>query len=568
MVFTPGESPLRQYASSATDTLVGIAWPGLQPETTLDKVVLDAEVCVDSEEFIQPFFLCEPPQQVRLFIQLFCLSVAASLVVHRAGAKDFYKLLLRSQPPPDQRRGLGYTACKAYGVIPVPRLPEKMFSLVRWTLVATLVLACHTSLAPRFFLFASFGLYFLYFGQLFCESKHGGHGSLLMPSVILLLALSGGPEGSPWSLVFVKIFLGVIYLSGALSKLLVSAFMGKRWGGATMQAYVFDAMWCRPHRWAIVRGLQRELLKRWWACRALAMGGLVFELGFFPLVLLGGQVGSVVAATVALGFHIGVDLLQGLDFMPFWCPVFWAFLPDLQGLLTGRAISPDETWYATVAQGFEEEPCRWMLSAAYLVMQVIVAIRFQDLFEGKEALPFTCCPMFAVPRNMFSDELRGGVLTDSNFRDGGHIDVMYNFAPWCSDLPMSAEDLQRVPYRMLMWISTLHCDPKVERLLGKSFLGQELVVCANFEVPKELQMKLRELVRTLEECRPEDWSSPAKVEEVLNLQGQCQALFQAGRESGLECGPKVARRPLEPPKHQSVGFWIGRPVDAEKLLQT
>ena len=33
------------------------------------------------------------------------------------------------------------------------------------------------------------------------RSKHGGHGALLLPSVLLLLALSGGPLGSPWSLV-------------------------------------------------------------------------------------------------------------------------------------------------------------------------------------------------------------------------------------------------------------------------------------------------------------------------------------------------------------------------------
>merc|ERR1711924_361481 len=111
-----------------------------------------------------------------------------------------------------------------------------------------------------------------------------------------------------------------------------------------------------PHRWSIVRSLQREPLVRWWACSALAVGGLLFEFGFLPLVLLGGREGSVLAAVVAFGFHTGVNLLQGLDFMPFWCPVFWAFLPDLLGLLSGRPATPDETWHATVARGFEEEP--------------------------------------------------------------------------------------------------------------------------------------------------------------------------------------------------------------------
>ena len=48
--------------------------------------------------------------------------------------------------------------------------------------------------------------------------------------------------------------------------------------------------------------------------------------------------------------------------------------------------------------------------ATYLLLQVVVAIRFMDCWEGMECLPLTCCPMFAVPRNLFDDELRAGVL--------------------------------------------------------------------------------------------------------------------------------------------------------------
>lgn len=53
----------------------------------------------------------------------------------------------------------------------------------------------------------------------------------------------------------------------------------------------------------------------------------------------------------------------------------------------------------------------WRLcaGAAYLLLQVVVAIRFMDCWEGMECLPLTCCPMFAVPRNLFDDELRAGV---------------------------------------------------------------------------------------------------------------------------------------------------------------
>jgi hypothetical protein len=288
----------------------------------------------------------------------------------------------------------------------------------------------------------------------------------------------------------------------------------------------------------------------------------VFELGFLPLVLFGGQLGSVVAAAVALSFHWGVNLLQGLDFMPFWCPVFWAFLPDLQGLISGRPTAPDETWYATMAQGFEEEPCRWMLSAAYLLMQVIVSLRFQDL-RDMEVLPFTCCPMFSVPRNLFGDEMRGGLLTDADLRGGGHIDAMYNFWPWLSELPMSEEDMHEMPERILCWMSTKHCHPLIENRVNQEHLGKELLLCANFEVPSELRFKMQELVRTLQGSSPNDWSDPVKVAQVLDLQEQCHALFQAGRAAPAPASGKDSRfgRPLL--------SWIGVPsLATEGLLRS
>lgn len=402
-----------------------------------------------------------------------------------------------------------------------------------WMLVAALLLACHTRLAPRFFLFASFGLYFLYFGQLFCDSKHGGHGSLLMPSVLLLLALSGGPNGSPWSLVFIKIFIGVVYFAGGVSKLVVSFLFGQRWCGSTMQAYVFDAMWSRPHRFKLVRKLQVLLLTRWWACTGLALGGLVFELGFLPAVLLGGRLGAAVAAAVALGFHVGVDVLQGLDFMPFWCPVFWAFLPDLQGLLYGLESQPEEAWTAILMQGFQEEPCRWLMSAAYVGLQVLTALFFMDLGD-REVLPLTCCPMFAMPRNLFGKEVRGGLLCDFDLRHGGHIDFSYNYLPWLVELCITEKELARIPDRCVLWMSSRNCHPLLRDRFQAEFLDKELLVCANYPASAELLRRVADLVSTLEEADAGDWSNPERVTEVLSMQAECQALFADGQPQPLQ----------------------------------
>ncbi|CAJ1419595.1 unnamed protein product [Effrenium voratum] len=480
--------------------------------------------CTDSQEVLQPFFLCEPPEQVRVFITLFCISVALGLIIHHPAAVSFYRRLTRAQPPQSQRRGLGYTACKAYGIFPIVQLPESHFQMVGWLLVVSLLLACHSHLAPRFFLFASFGLYFLYFGQLYCESKHGGHGALLLPSVLLLLALSGGPLGSPWSLVFIKLFLGTIYLAGAVSKVVVSGVFGKPWLGSTMQAYILDAMWSRPHPSALVRAAQRFLLQRWYLCTSMALFGLVFEFGWLPLVIFGGKLGSVLAAAVAFSFHLGVDLLQGLDFKPFWCPVFWAFLPDVQALWYGQDVVND---WEVLAQGFEEEPCRWLMSAAYLLLQVAVSLRFLDCREGMECLPLTCCPMFAVPRNLFDKEIRGGVMTDLDLRGGGHVDFAYNFFPWLTDLPLSGKDLNQMPGRVLFWMSTLHVDDQLKRLVKPEHMDKELMICANFEVSPLLHTKLLELLHHLEQACPDDWADAAKVTSLIELQAECRRLFEA-----------------------------------------
>jgi len=416
---------------------------------------------------------------------------------------------------------MAYNACKAYGVFPVPNLSIAQFHLVGWLLLTTILLACHPGLAPRFFLFASLVLYFMYFGQLFCESKHGGHGSVLMPSVFLLLALSGGPRSTPWSLVFIKIFLGIIYFAGAVSKLAVSQVFGQTWSGSTMQAYVMDAMWTRPHRLGLVRAFQRFCVSRWYVCTFLALSGLVFELGFLPLYLFGGHLGASAAALIAYSFHLGVDVLQGLDFKPFWCPVFWVFLPDLQAVLMGI---PGEPWTAVVSQGYEEETFRWMASALYLLIQVVVSIGFFDI-RGWECLPFTCCPMFAVPRNMFGDEVRGGVMTEFDLRDGGFMDMSYNFTPWHTDMPLSEENLRQLQGRMMVWTSTVHLHPLIHHIITEDAHGKELLLASNFEMAPDFRAKITEYAQYLADCRPEDWMDSQKVFEAIILQEQCRSMF-------------------------------------------
>jgi hypothetical protein len=424
-----------------------------------------------------------------------------------------------------KNRGLGYTPCNLYGFIEIKHLTPRALWFAGVSLIVSLLLACVDNFAPRFFLFLSAGLYFTYFSQLYCESKHGGHGSLLVPSVLILLALSGGPVSLPWSLVFVKIFIGLIYLAGGISKCLCSVMFGMKWGGATMQAYLFDATWSRPHPSEMIQKLIEALMSNPWAMSFAAVTGLIFEFGFLPLIIFGGPASHVIAALVAIGFHIGVDTLMGLDFLAFWCPVFWVFLPDLMELVNPGS-EPVQNLDMLVA-GFNDEAIRMTLSSIYVGMQLVVALRFMDMREGKECLPFTCCPMFGVPRNLFLDGIKAGVSTEFSLRQSGYLDIAYNFFPWHANSALTQDDLNIMPGRVMMWIRTKRVPELVARFLEERFLGEDLLISANFKVSDELEAKLRALVTHLDSQCKDDWADAGKVRKAIELSKDCRKLFDA-----------------------------------------
>ena len=72
-----------------------------------------------------------------------------------------------------------------------------------------------------------------------------------------------------------------------------------------------------------------------------------------------------------------------------------------------------------------------------------------------------------------------------DLRGGGHVDFAYNFFPWMSDLPLRNIDMQQMPGRVLFWMSTLHCDPNLERLLKPEYLNKERSVFAAAGEPLE-----------------------------------------------------------------------------------
>ena len=242
-----------------------------------------------------------------------------------------------------QKRGLGAHPCKLYGVFQPPTLSAPQLRLTGLALIACLLGAC-TPLFPRVFCFAAFLLSLCYFPQLFAEVTCSGHSTILIPSILFLLSCAPSLDHqvrstSEWPLHLIRIYISVGYFSSGMCKLLCGARFNRFWGkGPTLQAYIFDGMWSRPAG-PVVTWLQRLLLTSPWIATLLASGSVVFETGF--ILAPTSDLACLFLGLNGLAFHLGIYLLQGLDFATFWMPALFVFLV---GIPTG------EPWQALRAR--------------------------------------------------------------------------------------------------------------------------------------------------------------------------------------------------------------------------
>ena len=193
----------------------------------------------------------------RSFQCCYCAFIAVSLGWnHLEGHRSFYRWFYSSQIQPSQRRGLGHAGERIYGFLPAPWLSPSQHDMACALLCLSLLASC-ASLAPRGCLGVAFVSWFLYYSQIFCATKAGGHGSTLIPGTLLMLVLSPSiddidagarwDEADGWALEFIKLQVAATYCGSGLCKLAGSVYFRQFWGnGTTLQAYTFDAMWSRP----------------------------------------------------------------------------------------------------------------------------------------------------------------------------------------------------------------------------------------------------------------------------------------------------------------------------------
>lgn len=192
--------------------------------------------------------------------------------------------------------------------------------------------------------------YHLYFSQLYCEAHVGAHVTVLVPPALLMLSLSPALDSNPiavhatsaFTCWMVKIILTSAYCSAGICKIGHSVRSvrngGSSWcSGSTLQAFIFEAMFLSNARTHSTFGvptpfshaLQRlHLLLPSFALSVASYGAVAFET-FAPLLLLApAHMASVPFGIFGLTFHYGIALLQNIDFLSWWGPVYAFILAD------------------------------------------------------------------------------------------------------------------------------------------------------------------------------------------------------------------------------------------------
>ena len=198
--------------------------------------------------------------QIREFQIIYCSILSIFLLWNHHAHVTFFQWFSKPTFSFGQRRGLGHHPVSPFSFIPTFKLTINQFRCVGYLLALSLFLSCFHihAIVTRICLVLSFLLYFLYFTQLWCETKAGGHGSLTIPPVLLILALSPDLSSlsttitttttvSVWPLRLIQIILCMQYCASGVCKLLASIAVKRWWcSGSVLQYYLYDAMWSRP----------------------------------------------------------------------------------------------------------------------------------------------------------------------------------------------------------------------------------------------------------------------------------------------------------------------------------
>jgi len=462
-----------------------------------------------------------PGNPVRLFQQLYCLTLAVQVARCLGAHVRFLTWFDSSGLQLARKRGLGAHPSKLYGLFSPPRLSGEQLRITGLALIFCLVASC-VPVLPRVFLVLAMLLSLCDFPQMFDETSCSGHSTILIPSLLFILSCSSSLDHevqsqSEWPLVLIRIYISSGYFSSGMCKLLCGLRFNRYWGkGPTLQMYIFDSMWSRPAG-PRVRALQRFLLTSPRLLTVLATCSVLFEVSFV-LAPTSDRM-CVLCGLNGLVFHAAIALLQGLDFVTFWSPALLAFLVG---------VPSREPWTA-IFTGLESEPTFFLPAALYTVLQVLTALTLRD-FWLEDILPFSCCPMFMLPRNPFDEWPKFWTMSEAPIngttRKPGAMEPLY-WSPVSPVFEMSLDEARKLPQRVVWFGVTQHIPAEVSRFIKPECQNKPFLLEANFEISAELKSLLTQAVALSRDGEPSHAWDAARMRRLLDVQDECVRTFYA-----------------------------------------
>jgi len=504
---------------AALSTLPMTTFPSLCAVFCTDAMSQAHELVIARLSFVVELF----PTGLMQFRALFCCWIAFSVLrFHRAQAR-FYRWFSQSGVSPAEKRGFGYFACGAFGFIPTPALTQSQFHGSCASLAVCLVCASspfnHPSVT-RAFLLGALVMYFLYFSQLFCESRAGGHSTIIIPLVLLHLICAG--EKGQWSILLLKLHIALCYFSAGFGKICTSIYFGKFWGNGKALQYLFwEAMWSRPG-WKLSQALQAFLVRRLWLNVLMANFTLLFQLSV-PLALLDIRV-SWFFFVLSFSFHAGILVSSNISFMPYWVPALLIFVfPHGATLFDG----PWESAAFALNGAWDANPVGLGCVCVYLVVQAIATFGLVDLTYG-DILPISCEPMFVLPRGLDDHWPKMHVFTSANCREAGHLEPYMHctFNPLSKVWPMDKEAMMNLPSRTLIFMTLNTIPPEVEKLVHDHVKPTPFFVWSNVAVDDKFLANLSSIADILNDAGGDTCKNASKLSRLLALQRQCTVAFQ------------------------------------------
>merc|ERR1711988_2043623 len=175
---------------------------------------------------------------------------------------------------------------------------------------------------------------------------------------------------------------------------------------------------------------------------------------------------------VAFGikFHYGICLLQNIDFVSWWAPMYMFFLVDVPG---GDAAGILQLFAGAAAASFELAPTRTVLAASYVVVHCITlaAMRW---YPSREILPLSAFPMFKNSVDLFDPACRKWHwLSDKPHETG----TLKNYCfPFCRPQTVLPEEQHQLPFKYCL---IGHGGEQDDSILTNVVLTTELTAAIN-----------------------------------------------------------------------------------------